>query len=350
MRQLATIQEIETVSPIENSSNLEVARMKGLLWDVVCKLGEFKPGDRCIYIEIDSVLPDNIKAFEFMQDRKYRVKTIKLRGQLSQGIIFPIALLDEVGIVPDSEDVTDALGIKKYEPNTTGSRDTANRTKQPKTFPSFIQQTDATRIQSCSGILAKYPGVMWIGTEKLDGSSMTIYLKDGKFGVCSRNHDVTEQADSVFVQAAVNLGLEQKLRSAFTKDIAVQGELVGPKIQGNKYGLKSLHFVAFDVFDISSHEYITYDNHEFLFGRFLDLEYAPKVDSFALAPDGDGYAVAKSLVSRVDGMASKFASSRGVSSLAEGVVYVAETKQKDPKYGRLKFKVISNSFLLKYGG
>jgi len=95
-RKLAIIEEIKNLQPIKDADNIEVATIRG--WRVVVKKGEFKVGDLCVYCEIDSIMPDR-PEFEFLKPRGFRIKTIKLRGQVSQGIIFPINILESVGTI-----------------------------------------------------------------------------------------------------------------------------------------------------------------------------------------------------------------------------------------------------------
>ena len=110
-RKLVSIQVVERVAPIEGADQIEQARVMG--WTVVVKKGEFSPGDRCVFFEIDSVLPDGAPWAEFMRPRGFRVRTLKLRGVLSQGLALPVSILD--GEVPEpGEDVRDRLRVVKY--------------------------------------------------------------------------------------------------------------------------------------------------------------------------------------------------------------------------------------------
>ena len=96
MRKLATVQEIETLSPIDGADSIVKATMKGLGWECVVKKGEFNVGDKIIYIEVDSVVPDK-PEYEFLRERKFRVRTIRLKKQISQGLILPITALERYG-------------------------------------------------------------------------------------------------------------------------------------------------------------------------------------------------------------------------------------------------------------
>ena len=111
-RALAHIEEIMSLSPIEGADRIEVAQVLG--WKVVVKKGEFQVGEKVVYIEIDSRVPASNPYFSFLQDRKYKVKTIKLRGQISQGLIVPMDVLPRADY-NIGDDVTDVLGITKIE-------------------------------------------------------------------------------------------------------------------------------------------------------------------------------------------------------------------------------------------
>ena len=113
MRKLATIREVADIRPIQGADNIEVAQIDG--WECVVRKGEFHVGEHVIYVEVDSVLPDR-PEFEFMRNRKFRVRTIKLRGQVSQGLVFPLAVLPVGTPTELGQDVTKELGIEKYDP------------------------------------------------------------------------------------------------------------------------------------------------------------------------------------------------------------------------------------------
>ena len=192
VRKLASIQKVIDIKPIEGADRIEVATILG--WQLVVKKGEFKIGDYCVYCEIDSILPDK-PQFEFLRKKKFRIKTMKMRGQISQGIAFPLSILgDETNIgfhinniisntdfeeMCLGQDITEELGITKYElpiPANMAGKVKGN-------FPSFIPKTSETRIQNIPYILEKYKGTHCYISEKLDGTSVTYYLKDDIFGV-----------------------------------------------------------------------------------------------------------------------------------------------------------------------
>jgi hypothetical protein len=369
MRQLATIQKIKTLEPIQNADSIEKATILG--WHVVVKKGEFKVGDLCIYCEIDSVMPER-EEFEFLRPRKFKIKTMKLRGQVSQGICFPLTILPEgfAGQVKEGTDCTDALGITKYEPPTPNflSQKQATRLIFPKwmpsfliqfirrfpklsekfrkpipamTWPQFLTKTDETRVQILQGVLDKYCGTKCYVTEKLDGSSVTYFLKDGKFGVCSRNLELPKDEANGFWKAAIESDIENKLRQSGMKNVAIQGELIGTGIQGNKYGLSGLEVWFFQVFDIDKQEYLSLYDFTWLM-NVLELKHVPIISA--------NYTLCNSVDELVE-------LSKGKSALAkvprEGIVIRPVKEVQDFDFNslhrsRLSFKVINPDFLLKY--
>lgn len=339
MRKLASIQRILKIEPIENADSLEVATVLG--WHVVVKKGEFHDGDLVVYVETDSILPDK-PEFEFMRARGFKVKTIKLRGQVSQGIVFPLSILpgyNPIQDAPEDADVTDLLEITKYEPSIPAELAGVSKGS----FPSFIPKTDETRVQSLQKLLNKYEGQQFYITEKLDGSSATFYVNDETFGVCSRNIDLLESEGNTFWKVARELEIERKLRS-LGGNIAIQGELIGEGIQGNKYGIKGHTVRFFNVFDIDKYEYYSLDKFAFTIDS-LGLTCVPFVDfDFALVNSIDELvemSIGKSVVNpKVQ---------------REGIVLrpVVETCDIAAGHalgsnGRVSFKVINPQFLLKY--
>jgi RNA ligase (TIGR02306 family) len=265
-RKLASIRRISDIQPIEGADMIELAIVDG--WKVVvAKDVNHEVGDSVVYCEIDSFLP--IKPeFEFLRKSSYkklsdgtegfRLKTIKLRGQVSQGLILPIREMMPT-LIGNSEsffaieihkDVTDLLGIVKYEPPIPA--ELAGKVKG--LFPSFLRKTDEERIQNLSGEIENWKDKTFYVTEKLDGSSATFYYKDGEFGVCSRNLELLETEDNTFWKFARQVDLENKMRD-FDVNISLQGELIGEGIQGNPYKIKGQTVRFFNLFDIDLQEY-----------------------------------------------------------------------------------------------
>jgi RNA ligase (TIGR02306 family) len=257
-RKLASIRIISDIQPIEGADMIELAIVDG--WKVVvAKNVNHKVGDLVVYCEIDSFLPIK-EEFEFLRKGSYkkmvdgtegfRLRTIKLRGQVSQGLILPIHTLPLLEMVHEGQDVTEMLGIVKYEPPIPA--ELAGKVKG--LFPSFLRKTDEERIQNLSGEIENWKDKTFYVTEKLDGSSATFYYKDGEFGVCSRNLELLETEDNTFWKFARQVDLENKMRD-FDVNISLQGELIGEGIQGNPYKIKGQTVRFFNLFDIDLQEY-----------------------------------------------------------------------------------------------
>jgi RNA ligase (TIGR02306 family) len=334
-RKLASIRKISNLLPIEGADKIEVATIDG--WKVVvAKDVGHKVGDLVVYCEVDSFLP--IKPeFEFLRKSSYkkmsdgtegfRLKTIRLRGVVSQGLVLPLSIIEytnvefEVGM-----DVTNLLGTVKYEPPIPA--ELAGKVKG--LFPSFLRKTDEERIQNLTSEYEKWrlqSQHQFYVTEKLDGSSATFYYKDGVFGVCSRNLELLETEGNTFWKVARELDLENKL-SKLNVNISLQGELIGEGIQGNPYKIKGQTVRFFNVFDIDNQEYYGLPN----FLRTLDvleLESVPVIDREFLLPES------------VDGLLtySDKKSELNPNFDREGVVIRSLDR-------KISFKVISNKFLI----
>lgn len=335
MRKLATVRKIQSIFPIQGADNIEVAVVDG--WNCVVRKGVFSANEIIVYIEIDSFIPlhsyfDYLRnsSYKKMGDKEgYRLKTIRLKGVYSQGLVVSIKdlmtqnLLSK-GIYYLEDEVTEELGIVLYEPPL--SAQLSGNAKG--LFPSFIPKTDEERVQNLN-----YEELLketYYVTEKLDGSSITIYLKDNEFGVCSRNLDLLEDDTNTFWKTVRSLGIENILRSKNFNNIALQGELIGEGIQGNKYGIKGHSIRFFNVFDISNNSYYSFT--DFVsFIKDLGLQTVPIIDdNMTLLPDRSNlllFAEGKSILKD--------------SAEREGLVF--RTKGKN----RVSFKAISNKFLLK---
>jgi len=262
-RSLAHIEKIQSLTPIEGKDRIELARILG--WNVIVKKNEFKVGDCCVYVEIDSVLPPT-EEFKFLEKYKYRIKTLKMCGVYSQGICFPLSILKN-GSYQEGQDVTKELKIKQYEPDMDKDpvvkrkngfwtslplmkfkwyRNLVLKTPVKLPFPSEVSKTDETRIQANPNLVTYCDDRGWIATEKVDGSSGTFLLrKKGRhkfeFVVCSRNLRL-EKDDSAYWVAAEKYQLKEKLIELFNtynakKFVCIQGEVVSSKIQNNPYKL-----------------------------------------------------------------------------------------------------------------
>ncbi len=343
-RKLASIQRILDIQPIPGADAIEVATVLG--WKVViAKKDNFKVGDLIVYFEIDSVLKESPEV-EFLRKANFRIKTIRLRGQVSQGLCLPLSIVEGLCLCKEphleGEDVTNLLGVTQYEPYTPEQQAQLFGTRKGN-FPEFLHKTDETRIQAVPGVLYRHQLKKFYVTEKVDGSSMTVYFRrnehfvDGEFGVCSRNFDLKETEGNAFWKTARALDLENKLRS-LNRNIGIQGELLGPGVQGNKYKLEKLGYYIFNVFDIDAGLPVDFAKFTAMV-NYLGLTSVPLVNADYILP------------TTVDGLVEF---SKGKSLLnkdvhREGIVLRPWVNEYDSDlHGRLSFKVINPDFLLKY--
>lgn len=284
-RKLATIQVITDIRPIDGADKIEVAQILG--WECVIKKGEFKIGESVIYIEVDSVLPEK-KEFEFLRERKFRIKTIKLRGQISQGLVLPIPNDWNFSV---GTDVTDLMGIKKYltvsesEEFETTTKKKKGRifkyfmkyawfrrmasNKNDKGWPNWVGKTDEERIQSIPGVLTKFAERQIYITEKIDYQSATftgklvskfpmlgkLSPKVVKFVVCSRNM-VNNDKNSLYWKIARKYNIAKIIKE--NPYLIIQGEQGNTKIQGNKYGIKTEEFWVFNIINSKNNYHYNY--------------------------------------------------------------------------------------------
>lgn len=339
MRKLARIVKIDEIHGIPDADAIEVATVGG--WKVVVKKNEYKAGDLAVYFEIDSWIPNELAPF-LTKSGQYpkvykgiegqRLKTIRLRGQISQGLLLPIpqSVYDGAGSqVKEDLDLTDHLGIQKWEQEVPAQLAGVSRGS----FPSFIRKTDQERIQNLKREYAQWQeqGIEWEMTEKLDGSSMTIYVNGEESGVCSRNLNLKETEENSFWKIALREKLIDKIKSTGL-NIALQGELVGPGVQGNKYNLTELDFYLFDVFDIDKQEYYT-PAERFKLAVDFNINHTPIISHRINFKEND-WTIDYVLTN------AEFKSYLNQQTEAEGVVF----KSVD---GKNSFKAISNKFLLK---
>lgn len=326
MRKLASIRKIAAVRPIPEADAIECVTVDG--WEVVTKKGEHQVGDLVIYLEIDSWVPNRLAPFlsKGKEPREYntvkgeRLRTVKLRGQISQGLILPYTTLGR--IAAEGADVSEELGIQKWERPI--SPQLAGLAKG--NFPSFIPKTDQERIQNCKDILEDREERYEV-TIKLDGSSFTAYHRDGEVGVCSRNLELKESESNAFWQVTRKYGVLELL--AQEGNYAIQGELIGPGIQGNQEKLDDIDMYVFDVFDINTQSYLNTLDRYALVDK-LKLKHVPILGYNEQAPED-----LQAALKYAEGTSLNPAVNR------EGVVF------KSTRNPSLSFKAISNSWLLK---
>lgn len=284
MSNLATIQSIKDVRKHPNADALDIVKVLG--WEVVTKRNEFKPGDLCVYICIDTILPEN-PHFEFLRNKHFRIKPIRLRKEYSNGICFPLSILpsrylpDTFGLSPwvDGEDVTDIIGVKKYEKPI--SAELAGIAAGH--IPGFLIITDEHNLRSYPLAVPEMYGRPYYITRKEDGSSGTYFVYGSEFGVCSRRIHLKESETNGFWRMAKKYNIETALKTEFPDtNIAVQGEVVGPGIQDNKLGLKELEFKLFNLFDINNRCYLGYD-------KIIDFTSKHNIPMVPIINEGSAY-------------------------------------------------------------
>jgi RNA ligase (TIGR02306 family) len=296
---------------------------------VVDSIGKYSVNDLVVFCEIDSWIPHTLAPFltkdgkqpkEYLGIKGERLRTVKLRGQLSQGLLLPLVEDNS----EEGQDLTSLLGIVKWE-------DTRymNDSNAKGSFPSFIPKTDQERVQNILRSIENWKGMSFEVTVKRDGSSMTAFVNMDDEGVCSRNMLLRETDSSAFWHAARSLNLLEKIRST-GRNLALQGELLSQKIQGNYEKVSSVEWNCFDIWDIDNWQYLLPRERQDLCEslgiphiKIIDKEFIldHTVDQLLEMAEGPGV-------------------NPGVKR--EGLVF----KQNN---GQFSFKAISNSYLLKHG-
>lgn len=372
-RKLVTIQKISAITDIPGADLIAVAAIQG--WQVIVKKSEFQVGDDCLFFEIDSFIPATDERFAFLKKTTtfegkegYRLKTMKMKGVISQGLALPLHMFKEVldritlSTPVPSEDFSEILGVIKYdnEQQEYSQKPGLKAGKSRGNFPSFIPKTDQPRIQNLTTYFSTLVDEEFEETLKLDGSSLTAYkiayiptrwekfksffgfkYQDNHFGVCSRNLELKRTANatqtfdnqgkiSVYAQSdfwstAIKYDLESKLPVGY----AIQGELIGPRIQDNHEKVSELEFYCFDVFNINTGSYLLpQDRREFC--ALHNIPHVPVISTHC-TPLQLGL---EDLLKHVEGQ------SRNPGTVSEGRVYKHVSKP-------ITFKAISNLYLLR---
>ena len=337
MRKMASVQKILAVKPIEGADLIVAYQVKG--WWVVDKKDAYQVGDMVVYCEVDSWIPTELAPFLskgkepriFNEVRGEKLKTVRLKGQLSQGLLLPLSpACDTIDtdIVEDC-DVSVQLNIQKWELPETGSLG-----GNPKgTFPSHTPKTDQERVQNLGKTLTSLwtqKDWAWEVTEKLEGSSCTIFHFEGETGVCSRNQELKEDENNSFWKVARKYDLPNKLKT-LGLNLSIQGELVGPGVQGNIYKLNELDLFIYDVYDINSGLYYNANERQVLCQE-LGLKHTPVIRFMTMENQ-----TIDSLLELADGK-----SKINPAVNREGLVFKCVPFQ-------ASFKAISNAYLLKQG-
>ena len=402
VRKLATIARILDIQPIDGADNIEKAFVRG--WQCVAKKGEFKIGDLCVYIEVDSIMPDGLSEekkeewkalnkqmskvseeernelrnkmteivkdntrpeFEFLRAVKFHIKTRRILGEISQGICFPLTIIPG-GVyfadgtfmlngeyVVEDMDVTDILGVTQYiapDPAIMGGD------AQGELQAVGILVSDEERIENLSGKYEMLRQFKYVKSEKMEGTSFTCYLKNGVFGVCGRtvnfkvpDEELPYDEMNTYWKVAIKLDLEHKLRTELSwheseglRNIALQGEMVGEGIQGNIYKLKGQTVLFYNAFDIDKQEYIEFEDFEKMI-EDMELKTVPIRDYDYELPEN-----AIEMLEEADRTYTVFGNNP--KQLVEGFVYVAKGRIPATvrivrgNFQRLSFKAKSRTY------
>jgi RNA ligase (TIGR02306 family) len=358
---IVPIVTIKTVIKHPNADSLDILSFEEVSWQCVDKINTRKPGDMVVYIPIDSVVDVRRPEFEFLKskakaDYSCRIRTIRLRGEISQGLVISMPsdmikwLCDKItghkdcaqGISFDipGQDVSEYYGIKKYEPPPESIPPLSAGN-----YPSWCEKSDAERYQNYNRTIEPFRDHAFYKTIKMDGASITVFYdaETEHSGVCSRNWEIKENSDITrldnywliakkynLLQIVKDIAMDKGI-----KRLALQGEMCGPGVQGNKMGLSELQFFAFDMYNGDIGEFIEYP-------FFIALCHYWKIPTVEILEVG-------TLGKELDTNFAYVSQLKYDNDLpAEGVVYVAVNSQRVGTLGRLKFKFINPEFLLKY--
>jgi RNA ligase (TIGR02306 family) len=345
MRKLASIEKIKDIQPIENADKIELAFVKG--WQVVVKKNEFNIGDFVVYFEIDSWIPTELAPFltkpgnepkEYFGIKGEKLKTVRMRNKISQGLILPINIAKQYNCydIQEGKDLTEILRIQKWEEpepikiagNILGK------------FPYFIPKTDAERIQNIN--LDNFRFKKLYITEKVDGTSATFYLKDDHFGVCSRKLELKEDDSNIYWKIAKKYDIENKMRELSAKvssdeqsfNFAIQGEIIGEGIQKNRLHIKGQEFRLFNIYFINRDENSIPED-LFRISEIFNIPTVPILDkSFYIGKE----TTINELLEFADGKTA--INNSGANR--EGLVFRDANNR-----ANYNFKVVSNKYLLK---
>jgi RNA ligase (TIGR02306 family) len=363
---------------IPNADLIESATVDG--WTCVVSKGDFTVGDLAVYFEIDSFLPASDERYSFLKSKAtkqgdfegIRIKTIKLRKVLSQGLLVPLAKFPEISATLEElrkthgkEDAEskmqgvsfeDILGVVKWEPPV--SKDALSAAGLAPFPTTFVMRTDQERVQNLPNVFEDFGDSVFQESTKMDGSSMTVYfirndsvyldslpefaqaehrqlgtLENGKMGVCSRNREIGPDPDNRFWSVALENNLPSKLNQ-LNRNIAIQGELCGTSIQANFEGFrKGFHDVyIFNAWDIDAQKYLLPRQVHEQLAPELGLKHVPVT----------GYLPLNQIADNLGGILAR-AEGKGINGRHREGIVLKEVN------GAMSFKAISNSYLLRHG-
>ena len=333
-RKLASVQVISDIIPHTNPKAVEkweIAKVLG--WEVVIAKGQFKKDEKIIYFEIDSLLPNDKSWAAPMKGNKFRVKSKKLAGALSQGFIAKLSILKDY----DTEfnetkyeigyNLTELLNIVKYDNNADFNY---KKVKPLESFPDkLMTRSDEPRIQSNQQYLEIFKDKPYYITLKYDGMSGTFLFVDDEFYICSRN---TRVNSGPYLQIAKKYKIEEKLKS-FNKQYAIQGECYGPNIIKNFLGVKEVEFVVFTIKDLKNNRYLDMQ-------ELIDLCVKMELPMVKILEKGDKFNYTEEQLKE---MAK--GNYEGTDNPREGIVLRLQKDWYPDEDNRYSFKYVNDDFL-----
>lgn len=370
MRKLTTVREISNLLPIAGADFIELAQVDG--WQCIVKKGDFEEGGYGVFFEIDSALDARDERYDFLRKSNtkklmvdgvekevIRIRSMKMKGVLSQGLLLPLATFQEEldsfsdmmpwDLYSFNVDLTKVLGVHKYEKplpagNTRSGKPSGN-------FPSFIRKTDQERVQNIFNKLDA--GESYAATLKMHGSSATLaYVTEdvyknpsfevddagGHFYVCSRNWALKEEEDCIWWKGAVNSNLLWKIKDHHIvtgENLAIQGELCGPGINGTHEKFDDYRIMVFSIWDIDNQEYLPYD------------EFSEKCSEIGIEPSDRVPLIKLTNTEHFDSVKDYLDFAESIESpytdIPEGIVFHSND------YPFHSFKAVSNHFLMNGG-
>lgn len=329
-RELVTVEVVSDVQPIPGADAIEMVTVRG--WRVATRIGEFAVGDPCLYFEIDSLLPVGDPRFAFLAPRGtkqvdgvsyHRLKTARLRGAYSQGLVMPISAFP--GIYVTRESLQEAMGVIKYDPPAVTAR---SDIVGP--FPAHLgQKTDSERVQNLASVWHEIvESGPWTPTEKVDGTSMSVFRdREGVLRVCGRNYEIAEGANLYW-----NAVTRHRLGDFLEPGHGLQCEIFGEGVQGNPLGAQGVRVAVFDFL---------------VEGKPQPRDKWPEKLEVRAVPvlDLDFPVSVADAVAQADRVDSAITPGR----LAEGIVWHQSEGNPVAALGyRTTFKVVSNRYLLKH--
>ena len=347
MRKLASIQRIWKIEPIEGADRIELAYVLG--WQCVVNKDQFKPMDLAVYFEVDSFLPIR-PEFEFMRSSSYRrtdimgegfrLRTMRFRGQISQGLLLPIEQFPEIPVdVELGRDVSDILDVKKWEIEekaTTGGTVIG-------TLPVDVPHTDETRVQAEPDLIGDFAGLEYYISTKMDGSSHSVSLDEDGFHVTGHNYEYKDDGKSAFYNLVKREDIEDRMRK-FYKDnglrvLTIQGELCAPGIQQNRLKLTRPEWYVFTIREDGKRVGLKRMQE---ICKEMELQMVPVEEVGTDLPSK--YPTVEALLERADGEYPKGGKKEGIVIRPTEPVYCERIS------ASLSMKVVSNKYLLKNEG